>query len=137
MTLHNFAWGLQSEFGLDVVWKPDCSGSELRNFVFRLKSVEEIYHSPPMGFGGVNTIRLPTWKIPIYFLIICKKYGHSELYIRITTPSPYQIIPYLRTQPYNTHANTFAHQPNITFGYIPAALLLPVLHLAPHILAIP
>jgi hypothetical protein len=66
MTLHYFAWGLQSECGLGVVWKPACSESEMMSFGFRLKSVEELYHSTPMGFDCVGTIsQLPTRKIPI------------------------------------------------------------------------
>ncbi len=50
-------WSLQGECGVDVDQKPACSGAELMSFVFRLKSLEELNYSPPMGMGSADIKR--------------------------------------------------------------------------------
>ncbi len=40
-------------------WQLASSGAEMTSFVFRLKSVEELDHSSPMGTGSVDTSQLP------------------------------------------------------------------------------
>jgi hypothetical protein len=67
--IHFFAWGLQGECALCNVhglkwsaWQLASSGAEMKNFVFRLKSVEELDHSSPIRIGSADISRLPKGK---------------------------------------------------------------------------
>jgi hypothetical protein len=58
-TIHFFRLGLHGGCPFDIDWMLACSGAELISFAFRLKPVEELYRSPPMGIGSADTSRLP------------------------------------------------------------------------------
>jgi hypothetical protein len=57
--IHFFRLGLHGGCPFDIDWMHACSGAELLSFAFRLKPVEELYRSTPMGIGSADTSRLP------------------------------------------------------------------------------